>query len=176
MNFKSRKTAMSVMIVMIVIAIIYGGGRSIEKDIHKIETIYNDQILNELNNQETYASQLITLAMQENNIQQEFIQNLQDDLNTLNQVANIDEKYDAFQNLQSSFLALKLEMENTSLSNERERVFTKIYQNFNSSYELIMRSAQNYNLAAESLNKKLDRFPASMIKKISGKGNAPLFA
>ena len=175
MDLKNKHTATIITVVMIVLSILLGNSLSINKKINQVYDIYNQQISPELDNQYRFAGQLIQFA-KTNNGNEDMIEQLDKDLKTFDQIKVIDQKYDAFVQLQNSFKSLYDSLYAMNLGNEPKRTLSKINQQFQSCYELIIRSANNYNDVAKKINRELDSFPLYLMKHLVGKGNIPLFA
>ena len=175
MDLKNKHTATIITAVMIVLSILVGNSLSINKHVKKVNTIYSQQILPELQNQANYTGQLIQFS-KDRKVDQSKIDELQAALDTFNQTNDIEQKYDAFTSLQEEFKSLHDSLMEFDLTQEQERTLNKINQQFLSCYELIMRSASSYNESAIEVNNDLSSFPLSITKHLVGKGNIPLFA
>lgn len=175
MNFKNNKVAAIVMILMIVAAVFLGGCQAVINKSDRVQSIYVQQLLPELERQSEQSAKLIVLAKNEN-MDKTLIAQLERNLKDFNAADTKHDKYVAFVDLQSSFTALKMVMVGQMSTTENSRLLNQIYQNFYSAYDLISRSKENYNMAASKWNEELRRFPISVIKIFVGKGNAELFA
>ena len=174
MDLKNKHTATIITVVMIVLSILLGNSLSINKHVKKVNAIYSQQNLPELQNQAKYTGQLIQFS-KDRKADQSKIDKLQATLDTFNQTNDIEQKYDAFMYLQDDFRSLHDSLMEFDLTQEQDRTLNKINQQFHSCHELIMRSASSYNESAIEVNEDLSSFPLSITKHLVGKGNIPLF-
>jgi hypothetical protein len=168
---ENRKVAIPIMILMILVALIFGSQRSLSALRQEAATVFlmgeagdGIGIQNDLNERTVIAYNLVTVGRKYLNESDAQLQNVLTAITALQEADSPSVKYQANQQLNQAATDLYNELKKLNLSKVDAPYPDRLFDNFNSRNSTI--SHDPYNQIAAGFNQKLEVFPASVLSKL----------
>lgn len=172
-KLKDRKLAAFLMIIMIVLGTAFGSHRSLMKLYKSAEDVfYNGEngdgfsIQHDLDDRFEESLKLVKIAQKYPSIDSKYIDDVMYARDSLKNAETIKEKSKANSELDAAVFALYNELGTQELSDLDKEYRISSYGTFNSYGDTISHSS--YNSIARRFNDTLNKFPASLLGKLTG--------